>query len=118
MREIAQEKNFENKIKAFLKEQGAWFIKYWAGSKFTKDGVPDILACVNGYFIAIEVKASNGKPSELQKYNVRKINKAGGFAMILYPQDRELFKELVNFLNSRSVRSARMLIDKINERSL
>lgn len=119
MRVIAQEKNFENKIKAFLTEQNAWFIKYWAGSKFTKDGIPDILACINGYFVAIEVKAENGRPSELQKYNVRTINdKACGIAIILYPQDWELFKELVNFLNSRSVRSAYMLVNKINERSL
>lgn len=115
---MAQEKNFENKIKTFLKEQGAWFIKYWAGSKFTKDGIPDILACINGYFVAIEVKASNGKPSELQKYHVKEINEAGGFAVILYPQDWELFKELVNYLSSRSIRTAAMLVNRINERSL
>ena len=114
---MAQEKNFENKIKIFLKERSTWCIKYWAGSKFTKNGIPDILACVNGYFVAIEVKASNGKPSELQKYNVRKINESGGFAMILYPRDWELFEQLVNFLNNRSVRSARMLVHRINERS-
>lgn len=118
MRKIAQEKNFENKIKAFLKEQGAWFIKYWAGSKFTKDGIPDILACINGYFVAIEVKAQNGKPSELQKYHVKKINEAHGFAVILYPQDWELFKELVNYLNEYSGHKAGELCGQINERSL
>lgn len=119
MRKIAQEKNFENKIKAFLKEQGAWFIKYWAGSKFTKDGIPDILACINGYFVAIEVKASNGKPSELQKYHVKKINyEANGIAVILYPQDWELFKELANCLNDGHYSDAWRLAYKINERSL
>lgn len=118
MRVIAQEKNFENKIKAFLKEQGAWFIKYWAGSKFTKDGIPDILACINGYFVAIEVKAKNGKPSELQKYNVRKINETHGIAVILYPQDFELFKNLVNYLNKNNDIDAWYLTHQINERSL
>ena len=115
---MAAEKNFENKIKAFLKEQGAWFIKYWAGSKFTKDGIPDILACVNGYFLAIEVKAQNGRPSELQKYNVREINDSGGYAVILYPQDWEAFKELVKYLNGDDTYEARMLCIQINERSL
>lgn len=116
---MAAEKNFENKIKDFLEEKGAWFIKYWAGSKFTKDGIPDILACVYGQFVAIEVKASNGKPSELQKHNVRKINKAGGYAMILYPQDWETFKRLINYLsNAEYDYKARELCDKINERSL
>ena len=115
---MAAEKNFENKIKAFLKEQGAWFIKYWAGSKFTKDGVPDILACVGGHFVAIEVKAQNGRPSELQKYNVREINDAGGYAIILYPQDWELFKELVKYLNDDEGYEAWRLCEQINERSL
>lgn len=119
MRKIAQEKNFENKIKAFLKEQGVWFIKYWAGSKFTKDGIPDILACINGYFVAIEVKAQNGKPSELQKYHVKKINyEANGIAVILYPQDWELFKELANCLNDGRYGDAWRLAYQINERSL
>lgn len=118
MLNIAAEKNFENKIKAFLEQQGAWFIKYWAGSKFTKDGIPDILACVNGYFVAIEVKAKNGKPSELQKYHVREINEAFGFAVILYPQDWDLFKKLVNYLNINDEYEAGLLCGQINERSL
>lgn len=114
---MAQEKNFENKIKAFLKDQNAWFIKYWAGSKFTKDGIPDILACINGYFLAIEVKARNGRPSELQKYNVAKINGSGGYAIILYPNQYEEFKQLVKCLNTRELRTAEILTSKINERS-
>lgn len=73
-----------------------------------------------GQFVAIEVKASNGKPSELQKYNVRKINEeAGGIAVILYPQDWELFKKLVSYLsNAEYDYEARAIRDKINERSL
>lgn len=92
---MAAEKNFENKIKKFLEQQGAWFVKYWAGSQFTKSGIPDILACVNGYFLGIEVKAQNGTPSELQLYNIRKINEAGGFAFVLYPSGFDDFKEFV-----------------------
>ena len=95
---VAQEKTFENKIKKFLEEEGAWFIKYWAGSQFTKSGIPDILACVNGYFVGIEVKGPNGKPSELQLYNINKIRKAGGFAMVLYPSAFERFKEFIKNL--------------------
>lgn len=92
---IAAEKNFENRIKTFLKDEGAWFIKYWAGSQFTKSGVPDILACVNGYFVAIEVKGPNGKPSELQLHTIKKIREAGGFAIVLYPSGFEKFKKFI-----------------------
>lgn len=92
---MAAEKVFENKIKAFLETEGAWFIKYWAGSRFTKAGIPDILACVNGYFVAIEVKAQNGTPSELQLHAIDEIRKAGGFAFVLYPSGFEKFEEFI-----------------------
>ena len=92
------EKNFENKIKKYLKDNGAWFLKYWGGGEYTKAGIPDILACINGYFVAIEVKAPNGKPSELQLYNLREIEKAGGYAFLLYPKQWEDFKEFIGDL--------------------
>ena len=69
--DMAAEKNFENKIKGFLKDHGCWFLKYWGGAAYTKSGIPDILACCNGKFLGIEVKAKNGKPSELQLYNLK-----------------------------------------------
>lgn len=92
---MAQEKTFENKVKKFLEAEGAWFIKYWAGAQYTKSGIPDILACVNGHFVGIEVKAQNGKPSELQLYNVNKIREAGGFAFVLYPSGFQKFKDFI-----------------------
>lgn len=95
---MAAEKQFENKIKAYLKEKGAWFIKYWAGAQYTKSGVPDLLVCYKGKFIAIEVKAENGKPSELQLYNLRKIEEAGGMSFLLYPRDFDNFKNIIENL--------------------
>jgi Holliday junction resolvase len=96
---MAQEKNFENKIKKFLDENNCWYVKYFANG-YTKRGVPDLLCCVNGYFLAIEVKAENGKPSELQKWNVSKIRHCGGLSFILYPSQFENFKELVKTMKS------------------
>lgn len=95
---MAAEKLFENKVKAFLKSKGCWFVKYWGGGQFTKAGIPDILACYKGKFIALEIKAPTGKPSELQLYNIEKIKEAGGIAMVLYPKDFVKFKELVENL--------------------
>ena len=88
---MGQEKNFENKIKKYLTDHGAWFIKYWGGAKFTKEGIPDILACVGGSFYAIEVKAPNGRPSVLQLVTLRKIRQAGGYGILLYPDDYDGF---------------------------
>lgn len=95
---MAAEKTFENKVKKFLDSQGAWYVKFFANS-YTKSGIPDILACVNSYFVGVEVKAQNGKPSELQLYNVRKIREAGGFAVILYPSAFDEFKKFIIDLN-------------------
>lgn len=91
---MAAEKTFENKIKKFLESEGAYFVKFFANG-FTKTGVPDILACVNGYFVGVEVKAQTGKPSELQLHNIDKIRKAGGFAFVLYPSAFPKFKDFV-----------------------
>ena len=98
MFKIPAEKTYENKIKKYLDAHGAYFIKYWGGGTFTKSGVPDILACVNGYFVGVEVKAENGKPSEIQLYNIDRIKKAGGFAFVLYPSAFEKFKRFIDDL--------------------
>lgn len=103
------EKNFENKVKEYLESQEAWFIKYWGGAKYTKTGIPDILCCINGYFLAIEIKGPNGKPSDLQIVNIREIRKAGGIAIVLWPDQYARFKILCELLKSGSHYAAVML---------
>lgn len=98
---MAAEKNFENKIKSYIKSIGGWEIKYWSGSakngmKFTKDGIPDILACVKGRFFAIEVKAQTGKPSALQLDTVQEIRNAGGVSVVVYPSGWNKLMEILN----------------------
>lgn len=94
---MAQEKTFENKIKKYLKSKGCYEVKFFANS-FTRVGVPDVLACVNGYFVGIEVKAQNGHPSELQLHNIEEIRKAGGFAYVVYPSGWEKLKAIIDGL--------------------
>ena len=69
---MGKEKNFENRVKAYLKEQGCWVIKYWGGGQYTKSGIPDLLACVNGTFVAIELKSETGKLSDIQKWTSKR----------------------------------------------
>lgn len=91
---MAEEKQFENRIKSWLDSKEIWYVKYFA-NRNTKVGIPDILACVSGHFVAIEVKASNGKPSSLQLMNRKKIRDANGIAVILYPDQFEKFKMFI-----------------------
>lgn len=91
---MAEEKRFETKIKKYIESLGGYQIKFFANA-YTKSGIPDILACVGGYFVGIEVKAQNGRPSELQLYNCKKIRKSGGFAFIVYPSGWEDLKRIL-----------------------
>lgn len=110
---MAQEKEFENKVCRFLESKGVyrantpkqkmtqpikgWFFKVWGGG-FQQAGIPDLICNINGKFVAVELKAENGRPSELQTKNVNMIIKGGGYAFILYPSDFEKFKNFVNRL--------------------
>lgn len=102
-------------MKKFLEEQGCWQVKFFANA-YTKSGIPDLLVCCNGYFLGVELKAPNGKPSELQKWNVRKINESGGFAVILPPDEFEYFKHVVSWLKCCQTDEAREIVTDINER--
>lgn len=87
-------------MKAHLKEKGAWVLKYWGGQSsngknFTKSGIPDLLVCYCGVFLGIELKAPRGSPTDVQLFNLKEIDKAGGIAILLYPKDFEGFKALM-----------------------
>ena len=107
---MAAEKQFENKVKDWLKSQGiynagtpqvkkilpeiGWYLKVWGGG-YQKSGIPDLLICVNGIFISCELKSDTGRASDLQKKNTCAINASNGIGVILYPKGFERFKEIV-----------------------
>ncbi len=59
-------------------------------------GVPDLLCCINGRFVALELKRTErAKVSELQLYNIERIKESGGYATLLYPENfDQIMKEL------------------------
>ncbi len=56
----------------------------------TKSGVPDILLCVMGRFVAFEVKTQKGKPTELQLINIKKIRASGGLAFVIRSKEEAM----------------------------
>lgn len=73
---------FEKKaICAFLDTiEGCWYYKpHMAG--FGPSGVPDIIACINGRFVGIEVKRDNKVPTKIQDRRMHDITKASGLAI-------------------------------------
>jgi Holliday junction resolvase len=85
------ESQFQQKVIQFLKSIGAYHVKIWGGG-FQKAGIPDLLVCYKGKFIGIELKTDKGKASVLQKYNISKIQKAGGIGIVLRPSTFKKFR--------------------------
>lgn len=88
------EKDFQKQVIKFLKDNNIYYIKVWGGG-YQKAGIPDLIICLKGRFIAVELKNEVGKPSPLQLYNIEKIKKSGGQAFILNPSQFEDFKKEV-----------------------
>lgn len=93
------ESNFVSKVEKYIRttfRDEAWFFKV-GGNAAQKSGIPDILVCIKGRFIAIELKREDGsgKPSEQQIIECKKINRAGGIAIV-----SDDFKEVKNLLNT------------------
>jgi Holliday junction resolvase len=89
---VTPEAKVKLKIHAALKAQGAYAVNY-IGGLHANNGTPDILACLNGRFIGIEAKAGNNKPTDLQIQNLRRIDIAGGTALVINENNLELIND-------------------------
>jgi hypothetical protein len=88
------EKVFQAKVVKKLKTlPNTWFEKI---ADRSKNGIPDILMCVSGVFVALELKRSDKeKATPLQKHTLERITKAGGCTRVVNPENwDEVFEEL------------------------
>lgn len=100
---MAQEKSFENKIKQYIRERGGYVLKTF-GNGWQQSGTPDLICCINGQFVAIEVKSNKGVPTKLQDKRIDEIRSAGGVAMVVRPADWEKLKNIFNILAFKDVK--------------
>lgn len=91
-----KEKEVVDSIKNYLQAIPNLF--YWKehGGQFGTAGIPDIIICYKGRFIALEVKRPGGKPTLLQKITLNKIEKAKGIAKLV--TSVEQVKEIIENL--------------------
>lgn len=80
------EQKIQSNIIKYLESEGHYVVKVITASK---KGVPDLIACINGRFVAIEVKRPETKTgtSKLQEYNLKKVDKAGGYTLVAWSLD-------------------------------
>jgi len=65
------------------------------GMGMGRSGIPDIIGCLNGEFIAIECKAGKGKATALQERELLAICNHGGFTFIAREDCLDELKQLL-----------------------
>lgn len=74
-----RESKVQSEIIRYLRSEGFYVYKN-AASMYTEPGRPDLVACINGYFVGLEIKRPGklNNVSDAQKIVGHQIQKAGG----------------------------------------
>jgi len=90
------EKDITNAIMRYLKTVPCCFCWKQHGGQYGTAGLPDIILCFNGRFVAFEVKTPSGKLTKLQETTITKIIAAKGeaFKVTSVEEVREIIKNL------------------------
>lgn len=78
-----------NIMKAIQKTYPTAFVWKAAAGPYSREGIPDIIASINGKFFAFEVKRPYfGEPSKIQLVTISKILCSGGHVgIVTFPED-------------------------------
>jgi len=77
------ESEIVKQIKEYLKTVKDCFFWKEHGGQFGTAGIPDIIICYKGRFVAFEVKNEKGKLTVLQAITIKQIQRAGGIAEVV-----------------------------------
>lgn len=83
----------ENFVVPFL--EGLKKCTFFSIQQMSISGTPDILACINGHFVALELKSLSGKTSKLQEHNMDKIRYTNGKAFVVTEKNFDFIKILL-----------------------
>ena len=88
----------EAKVKAqvvkLLRRYNAYYF-FPAANGYGRAGIPDIISCVNGKFIAIECKAGSNTTTGLQKKELDEIQQAKGVAAVINETNIDLVEQIL-----------------------
>jgi len=91
----------ENKVKAavvkLLKQYGAYYF-FPATHGYGRSGVPDIVCCIKGKFLAIECKAGKGTTTVLQDREINAIRTAQGIAAVVRETNLDMIELILKEL--------------------
>ena len=108
---MASEKLYENQIKRWLEKNGVYplgtaadkmpvapigyYIKRWGGGNYVKSGYPDMQIVIMGVCFEVEIKAENGRLSDLQMQKIEQINTSNGYATSTRPSGFDDLKKWI-----------------------
>jgi len=91
----------EGRVKAavvkILRKYNAYYF-FPATHGYGRSGVPDIVCCVKGKFIAIECKAGKNTATAIQGREIDKIRTAEGHAMVVNEGNIDLLEQVMKEL--------------------
>jgi hypothetical protein len=93
----------ENAVKAkctdLLKAVGVYYF-FPVANGMGRAGIPDIICCARGRFLAIECKAGKGTTTALQEKELAAIRAAGGVALVINESNLTLLGDTIKELLS------------------
>lgn len=95
----------ESEVQKWVKDEllkiwpDTYIFKAQAGQYTSRKGIPDWIACIEGLFVAIEVKTAAGTLTKLQSYEITKIAGAKGLAYVIYGKDDEMMALIAKDIN-------------------
>lgn len=98
---MTPEGKVKKKVLEMLTSSGAYYCMPVTGG-YGRSGVPDIIACLHGKFLAIECKAGDNKPTALQEKALADIQRAGGSALVINEDNLENLEFVIKFIKGES----------------
>lgn len=110
------ESKLQKKIRHDIEEEfvvGFWFKTH--GSMFQKKGLPDLLGCVWGLYLGLEVKTDKGSTDDIQDQVLKDIRKAGGLGTTVRSSEeaiRKIYRHLERYYGPDVKKRIRRLANK------
>jgi Holliday junction resolvase len=93
---MAKEKKLQDKAISYLKGRGIYYLNLYGDGRSGK-GKPDIIACINGRFVAFELKVGENDLQDDQIIHKLRIKRSKG--LYYAPYTIEEFIKIVEELN-------------------
>lgn len=94
---MGKESKLQTACIKYLKERGIYYINVYGSGRSAK-GCPDLITCINGRFVAFELKVDNNTMQADQIIHKRRIVKNNGVHFT--PYTIEEFKQIVEDLEN------------------